>query len=58
MKRIIMQSAAPVHTKVPVPGDKKTVDFAQLSSTGGVVNLYKAVQLATQQTQKGSSSGQ
>ncbi|MCB2408315.1 S8 family peptidase [Hymenobacter lucidus] len=58
LKRIIMQSAAPVHTKVPQPGDKKTVDFTQLSSTGGVVNLYKAVQLAAQQTQKGSSSGQ
>ncbi|PJJ59172.1 S8 family peptidase [Hymenobacter chitinivorans] len=58
LKRIIMQSAQPVHTKVPVPGEKKTVDFTQLSSTGGVVNLYKAVQLATQQTQKAPSSGQ
>ncbi|TGE29647.1 S8 family peptidase [Hymenobacter metallicola] len=58
LKRIIMQSAQPVHTKVPVPGDKKTVDFTQLSSTGGVINLYKAVQLAAQQAPKGSSSGQ
>ncbi|TGE16786.1 S8 family peptidase [Hymenobacter elongatus] len=58
LKRIIMQSAAPVHTKVAQPGDKKTVDFAQLSSTGGVVNLYKAVQLAAQKAQPSNASGQ
>ncbi|GAA4017932.1 S8 family peptidase [Hymenobacter fastidiosus] len=50
LKRIIMQSAAPVHTQVARPSDKKKVDFTTLSSTGGVVNLYRAVELATRQT--------
>ncbi|GAA3945792.1 S8 family peptidase [Hymenobacter algoricola] len=50
LKRIIRQSATPAHTKVPEPASKKNVDFTTLSSTGGVVNLYRAVQLATQQT--------
>jgi len=50
LKRIIRQSVIVEHTQVPEPASKKTVDFATLSSTGGVVSLYRAVQLATQQT--------
>ncbi|UOG76162.1 S8 family peptidase [Hymenobacter tibetensis] len=50
MKRIILQSAVVYHTKVLMPGTKKEVDFAELSSTGGLVNLYQAVQLAARQT--------
>ena len=46
LKRIIMQSAQVHHTKVPVPGGNKEVDFATLSVTGGVVNMYEAVKLA------------
>ncbi len=46
LKRIILQSAVPNHTQVLRPGTKKTVDFAQLSSTGAIVNLYQAVLLA------------
>ncbi|RTQ45230.1 peptidase S8 [Hymenobacter gummosus] len=59
LKRIIMQSAEPVHTKVQQPGEeKKLVDFATLSNTGGVVNLYRAVQLAQQATAgKGAATG-
>ncbi|RYU82158.1 S8 family peptidase [Hymenobacter persicinus] len=60
LKRIIRQSATPQHTKVPEPDNKKTVDFATLSGTGGVANLYRAVQLAIQQsagTPKASSVG-
>jgi subtilisin family serine protease len=60
LKRIIMQSAEPVHTKVQQPGEgKKTVDFTTLSNTGGVVNLYRAVQLAQQATagKGGSATG-
>ncbi|GAA4373846.1 S8 family peptidase [Hymenobacter koreensis] len=56
LKRIIMQSAEPVRTKVRKPGGKGTVDFTTLSSTGGVVNLYRAVELA-QQAQTGSAKG-
>lgn len=55
LKRIIMQSAEPVHTQVLKPGDeKKKVDFTTLSNTGGVVNLYRAVQLAQQATASAS----
>lgn len=49
LKRIIMQSAVPYHTLVLKPGTQKKVPFDQLSGTGGVVNLYRAVQLAGQQ---------
>ena len=50
LKQIIMQSAVPYHTQVQQPGSKKTVDFATLSRTGGIVNLYEAVKLAQQLT--------
>lgn len=49
LKQIILQSAVPYHTKVTQPGSKTLVDFATLSRTGGIVNLYAAVQLAAQQ---------
>ncbi|MET4106776.1 S8 family peptidase [Hymenobacter sp. UYP22] len=51
LKRIILASAQPVHTKVRQPGSTKLVDFAELSRTGGIVNLYRAVQLAQQPAQ-------
>ncbi|MFD2720270.1 S8 family serine peptidase [Hymenobacter monticola] len=47
LKRIILASAAPVHTQVRKPGTKQLVDFATLSRTGGIVNLYEAVRLAS-----------
>lgn len=47
LKRIILASAAPWHTQVLKPGTKELVDFATLSRTGGVVNLYEAVRLAS-----------
>jgi len=49
LKRIIQQSAVPYHTQVLKPGTQTQVPFDQLSITGGVVNLYRAVQLAQQQ---------
>ncbi|AII50991.1 S8 family peptidase [Hymenobacter sp. APR13] len=52
LKRIILQSAVVYHTKVLKPGTQKTVDFAELSRTGGLVNLYRAVQLAAAETAK------
>ena len=49
LKRIIRQSAQVHHTQVLVPGeDGKKADFATLSATGGIVDLYAAVQLALQ----------
>ncbi|WP_022823192.1 S8 family peptidase [Hymenobacter norwichensis] len=49
LKRIILQSAVVYHTKVVKPGTNLEVDFAELSNTGGLVNLYQAVQLAASQ---------
>ena len=49
IKRIILQSATPYSTKVKRPESDVTVDFASLSKTGGVVNLYEAVKLALAQ---------
>ncbi len=46
LKDIIRRSATVHHTLVEVPGEKKKADFATLSSTGGVVNLYEAVRMA------------
>lgn len=46
LKRIILQSAVPYHTQVLKPGTKQKVDFARLSKTGAIVNLYEAVKLA------------
>jgi subtilisin family serine protease len=49
LKRIIRQSAQVHHTQVLVPGEGgKKADFATLSATGGIVDLYAAVQLALQ----------
>ncbi|MGI4739890.1 MAG: S8 family peptidase [Janthinobacterium lividum] len=49
LKRIIRESAQVHHTLVLVPGEKgKKADFTTLSATGGIVDLYAAVQLALQ----------
>ncbi|MGI4820236.1 MAG: S8 family peptidase [Janthinobacterium lividum] len=50
LKQIILQSAVPYHTQVARPGSDKLVDFTTLSTTGGIANLYAAVQLAQQLT--------
>ncbi|SNC67216.1 Subtilase family protein [Hymenobacter gelipurpurascens] len=50
LKSIILQSAQPTHTQVHQPGTKKLLDFRELSGTGGIVNLYRAVELAQRQT--------
>jgi subtilisin family serine protease len=51
LKRIIRESAQVHHTMVLVPGEKgKKADFATLSATGGIVDLYAALQLAAQTT--------
>jgi len=47
LKHIIRESAQVHHTQVLVPGaGGKKADFATLSATGGIVDLYAAVQLA------------
>jgi subtilisin family serine protease len=50
LKQIIEQSATPYHTQVLKPGTKEMVDFATLSKSGGIANLYEAVRLADRMT--------
>jgi cell wall-associated protease len=47
LKQAIMESATPVKLMVNKPGGKDKVDFATLSQTGGIVNAYKALQIAS-----------
>lgn len=46
VKEILMKSAVVYTKKVPQPGSGKKVKFTTLSVSGGVVNAYKALQLA------------
>lgn len=46
LKHIILQSAVVYHTPVRKPGTRQVVDFARLSRTGAIVNLFEAVKLA------------
>ncbi|RYZ95625.1 MAG: hypothetical protein EOP47_25470 [Sphingobacteriaceae bacterium] len=46
LKQVILQSATPVTTEVIIPGGKNKVAFNTLSKTGGIVNAYKALQIA------------
>ncbi|HET9504608.1 MAG TPA: S8 family peptidase [Hymenobacter sp.] len=48
LKACILQSAVVNHTQVRKPGTKTLVDFATLSRTGGIANLFGAVQQAQQ----------
>ncbi|MFN7116972.1 MAG: S8 family peptidase [Saprospiraceae bacterium] len=47
VKDIIMQSVTPVKEKVYKPGTDELVPFSQLAVTGGYINMYKAVEIAT-----------
>lgn len=47
LKRLLVASAAPVHTQVLLPGTKRLVDFAALSRAGRVVNLHEAARLTS-----------
>ena len=42
------------HTPVVKPGTKQKADFATLSRTGGIVNLYEAVKLAMAESTTGA----
>lgn len=48
VKHAILESATPVTGKMVIkPGTKEKVDFASLSKTGGIVNAYKALEIAS-----------
>lgn len=48
VKEIILESAVPVNLKVTKPGSEETINFSDLSVTGGLANAYTAVKLAEQ----------
>lgn len=50
VKEIIMDSAVKIDSEVRKPGDTETVAFNTLSRTGGVANLYTALQLAEERS--------
>lgn len=52
VKEIIIQSADPITDEVRKPGGTETVKFNELSVSGGMVNLEKAVKIASQTTGK------
>jgi len=53
IKEIVFESVKDVSKKTtPIPGGDKEVTFAELCSTGGIVNTYNAVKLAKKKTQK------
>lgn len=47
VKEIIMDSSVSQNLKVKKPGSDEMVNFSELSQTGGIVNLEKAVELAS-----------
>lgn len=53
IKSIILESTVKLAgQKVKVPGEKSKVDFSELSNTAGVVNVYNAVKMAIQISEK------
>ncbi len=53
VREILMKSVTPVSFKVPEPGHAdKMVTYSDLCISGGIVNTYKAVQLALKETVK------
>jgi subtilisin family serine protease len=53
LKQIILESAVSLAgTEVRLPGEKVDVDFAELCKTAGVVNVYNAVKMAIEITEK------
>ena len=46
VKSIILDSAVRINEKVTIPGGNEVIPFSDLSRTGGIVNLYQAVETA------------
>jgi cell wall-associated protease len=47
LKYVIEKSAVPPHEKVKLPGTDEMVDLADISTTGGLVNVYEAAKVAS-----------
>ncbi|MEO9886598.1 MAG: S8 family peptidase [Balneola sp.] len=50
VKMILLQSVSPIERIVYRPGSDVAVPFSSLSSTGGILNVYKALMLAEMKT--------
>jgi cell wall-associated protease len=48
VREILMDSVDPINEEVTLPGSEETIRFSELSVTGGVVNAFNAVELASQ----------
>lgn len=59
VRQVLMESAVRQKIKVKEPGSEVMVPFSQLSVTGGVVNAYEAIKLASEVKgkKKGGSAG-
>ncbi len=55
VKKILMDSVVPVNKAVIKPGSKETIDFSKLSVSGGVINVYNALELASKTKGKNAS---
>lgn len=47
VKMIIEKSATPITDKVKLPGSDEMVSFSDISTSGGILNAYEAVKLAS-----------
>jgi hypothetical protein len=48
LKQVILASATPLNGRMVIkPGTSVQVDFTTLSKTGGIVNAYRALQIAS-----------
>ena len=56
-KEILLQSAKKVDTKVKKPGSDIMIPFSDLSVTGGYIDAYEAVKLASKKTGKSVGTG-
>lgn len=50
VKEIILQTVTKVDNEVLKPGTAEKIPFSELSSTGGIINAYKALKMAEERT--------
>ena len=55
VKKILMDSVVPVNEEVTKPGSKEKINFSKLSVSGGVINVYNALELASKTKGKKAS---
>jgi subtilisin family serine protease len=56
VKKILMETVIPSDQEVVKPGTEEKVPFSELSVSGGVVNAYKAIEMASETKGKGKTA--